>query len=61
MRLQACALAPRRVFSDRPSGLSAAEIYSDGPTLDAPDFFADNPWKNTADAERKLRASLSIQ
>jgi hypothetical protein len=32
---------------------------SDGPTLDAPDCVAnDDPWKNRADAERKLCASL---
>jgi hypothetical protein len=30
-------------FSDRKSGLLAAQIYSDGPTLDAPDCVADNP------------------
>ena len=34
-------------------------MCSDGPTLDAPDCVADDdPWKNRADAERKLCASL---
>jgi hypothetical protein len=33
-------------------------MCSDGPTLDAPDCSADDPWKNHAEAERKPCASF---
>jgi len=59
MRWPASALAPRRAFSDRQGG-ALPPTCSDGPTLDAPDCIAGTPGKNTADAGRKPRASLSV-
>jgi hypothetical protein len=54
----ASALAPRRAFSDRNKAVLCRPRFLDGPTLDAPDCVADqDPRKNRADAERKLRAS----
>jgi hypothetical protein len=49
--------APGPAATDK-AALFAARVFSDGPTLDAPDCIANHdPAKNRADAERKLRAS----
>jgi hypothetical protein len=43
------ALAPRRTFSERRGG-RLPPTFLDGPTLDAPDCVADDPWNHCADA-----------